>query len=205
MKKILIVLILCLLTGCSNASSGFEEYHKSLEYLYNGTNYTIKEIDNNEETLTIYANGMCYIKDKETEVYLYEEDLKAYALVYNEENNIFVRQEIDYDEHLFYPYEMIERLNKLSAYINMGNLKYKKNIFIGEEFNGTYEYKEKLHTPINIKVELKDNRISHLYEKYINDNKEYESNIYISDYGTSRINLPLNVINLDGLDIEESE
>lgn len=205
MKKILIVLILCLLTGCSNASNGFEEYHKSLEYLYNGTNYTIKEIDNNEETLTIYANGMCYIKDKDSEAYLYEEDLKAYALVYNEENNIFVRQEIDYDEHLFYPYEMIERLNKLSAYINMGNLKYKKNIFIGEEFNGTYVYKEKLHTPINIKVELKDNRISHLYEKYINDNKEYELNIYISDYGTSRINLPLNVINLDGIEIEEIE
>lgn len=197
MKKILlIILTLLVLTSCQNKNDDFIVYRKAQDYFNNETNYTIEEDNNGTKTTYIYANNLSYIKDDDKEVYLYIDNGECYGVAYDKDNNIFVREKIDQDDHYFYPYTFIERLSKIAAYINLNELKLKENKFVGENFTGSYLYNGKLHSPKKIEIILKDDRIVSFYEEYECNGALAKDTIIISNYGNSRLKLPLNVIDL---------
>lgn len=202
MKKILfVILTLLILTSCQNNNNDFIVYRKAQDYFNNETNYTIEENSNDTKTTYIYANNISYIKDEEKEVYLYTDSGECYIVAYNKDNDIFFREKIDLDDHYFYPYAFIERLSKIAAYINLNELKLKDNKFIGENFTGSYLYNGKLHSPIKIEIALQNNHIVSFYEEYMCDGLLEKDAIIVKEYGTSRIKLPLNVIDLDALNL----
>lgn len=197
MKKILLVILtLLVLTSCQSKNNDFIVYRKAQDYFINETNYTIEEDNNGTKTTYIYANNLSYIKDEEKEVYLYIDSGECYGVAYDKENNIFFREKIDQDDHYFYPYELIERLSKIAAYINLNELKLKDNKFIGDNFTGSYLYNNKLHSPKKIEIALKDNHIVSFFEEYECDGTLAKDTIIISNYGNSRLKLPLNVIDI---------
>lgn len=200
MKKILLIIIsLLILTSCQNKESDFIIYRKAQDYFNNETNYTIEEDNNGTKTTYVYANNISYVKDDEKEIYLYTDGGECYGIAYNKENNIFFREKIDHDDHYFYPYTLIERLSKVAAYINLNELKFKDNKFIGENFTGSYLYNGKLHSPKKIEITLNNNHIVCYYEEYECDGVIVIDTLNIKDYGHSRLKLPLNVIDLDSL------
>lgn len=200
MKKLLIVTLLLLLVGCSNKTDSFLKYRECLDYFNNTNNYTIEEIDDGKKTVYIYTDDACYMKDDENELYLIKQDGELYISAYNEEYKTFVKEKIEYDEHYLYPYSQIERLEKISGFINNGSLVYKNNKFIGNKLKGKYLYNEKIHEPTKIEIELKDGKISQYNEEYKENGIIKTNTLSIYDYGTSRVVLPLNTIDMEEID-----
>lgn len=195
MKKIIVVIsVLLLLCGCANSTTAFMKYQECLDYFVNTNNYTIEEINSDKKTKYIYTDSVCYMNDGENELYILKEEDSLYLIGYSEEYNTFVKEQIEYDDHYLYPYNLLERFEKISGYINNGSIKYKNNAFYGDKLKGKYQYNEEIHEPIKIEIEISNGQINKYEEKYNLDGKSKEDTILIYDYGTSRVVLPLNVI-----------
>lgn len=204
MKKIILfITFLLILTSCDKKEDGFSVYRKAQDYFNNETNYTISEINNTSESTYIYANNSTYILDDEKQVYIYLDNGESYVIAYDKENDIFFRESINNDDHYFYPYTLIERLSNISAFLYLDELKYENNKFVGDSFTGSYMYNGKLHSPTKIEIILEDNRIVSYYEEYECEGQLLSDSIKITNYGISRIKLPLNVIDLDTLKLND--
>lgn len=189
-----------ILTGCSRKTDDFLIYQKCLDYFNNTNNYTIEEDINGKKSLYIFTDNTCYMKDDENEIYVTKEGDDLFIIAYDEEYKIFVKEKIDYDEHYLFPYKQLERLEKVSGYINNGSLKYKNNKFIGNNLKGKYLYDDEIHVPSEIQIELDDDKITKFSEIYSNNNENKEDTMLIYDYGISRIVLPLNIVNLEDIE-----
>ncbi len=194
MKKLAVLLVIVLsLTGCSRQTD-FKRYTEMTHLFNSFNNYKIEENNNGHLSSYDYADGIVHFTDDESDIYCYIEDEIVYALIYDNESNVYIKQEADYDEHYFQPYEILERLNKLGGYVNMGELVWKNHEFYGNDFSGLYIYKNELHKVLELKIEVKDNYPVYLYEKYESDGKECVDEIKVSKQGVNKIDLPLNII-----------
>lgn len=198
MKKIfLLVSIVLILCGCTSSTDAFMKYQECIDYFVNTNNYTIEEITDDKKTIYIYTDNICYMNDGEDEIYISKEDNNLYLIGYSDEYNAFVKEQVDYDDHYLYPYNLLERFEKISGFINNGSITFRNDTFYGDDLKGKYLYDEEVHEPIEIKIDIDNEHISKFYEKYKCNDEVLESNILIYDYGTSRITLPLNVFDVE--------
>lgn len=195
MKKLslVIVMIMLLLSGCSSKKD-FQRYTKMSQAFNSFSNYRIEENNNGNRSTYDFTSNAIHFVDSENDIYCYFEDDVMYAAAYDSKNQIYVSREEEFDEHYFHPYELSERINKLGGYVNMGELVWKNGEFYGNRFTGSYIYKNELHQPLEIRIEVKDNDIVSLYERYENNGKECMDEILISNHGINSIDLPLNMI-----------
>ena len=198
-KYVLLLAVVLLLTGCSGKKN-FERYTQMSQLFNSYSNYRIEENNNGRISTYDYANDTVHLSDEENDIYCFFEDGIMYVDIYDSENNIYVKKEEKYDEHLFCPYELSERINKLAGYVNMGELTWKNGEFYGDDFSGSYIYKGEPHKPLKIRMKVKDNRLEYLYEEYESNGTKCADEIKVSNYGINSIDLPLNTIDYSYLE-----
>ena len=191
-KLVLIILLVFTLSGCQY-DKNFNRYIEMAQLFNTRNNYTVYENNNGTISTYEYSDNAIHYVDEENDIYFYVEDGISYAIAYDEDYGLYIRKEENFDDHYFYAYELIERLDKIGGYVNSGELVWKKGEFYGDEFSGSYIYKEKLHKPLEIRIEIKNNLLVHLYEKYESDGQICIDEIEVSNYGTNNISLPYNV------------
>lgn len=200
MKRWMFLLVAVLfLTGCSG-KKGFERYTEMIHTFNTYNNYRIEEHHNGSVSTYDYTDDAIHFADADNDIYCVMEDGTMYLAVYDKEHNIYIRQEADYDEHYFHPFELSERLNKLGGYVNMGELIWRDGAFRGDSFSGAYIYKNEQHKPLEIKIEVQDGALIYLYERYEKDGEECVDEVRISRHGINQVDLPLNLVDASYLE-----
>lgn len=200
MKKVFILLgLLLFLCGCQT-NKDFNRYIELTQLFNTRNNYTVHEINNGKQSTYEYSNDAIHYVDSENDIYFYVDNGKSYGLSYDDENEIYIRKEENFDDHYFYAYELIERFDKIGGYVNSKELKWKEDCFYGDSFSGSYMYKGELHKPLEIKIQVQDGLIIYYYEKYLYKDLECVDEVYINNYGVNVIKLPLNVFDYDYLE-----
>lgn len=182
-RMILILTALFLMTGTAGCGSnesrileGRDIWYDALETYKNAKNYTVKSETRNadgefESQLTAeYTGTASKITQDEDTVYYHLEDNICTGYLYDEESELWINGEIQKNDYYFYAYSLVDRLNKISAYVDRGLLVRDENtgLFTGENLPGGYFLSDSVHEPISITVEIKNGRFVSLTETYRN-------------------------------------
>lgn len=211
------VLLLCL-TGCTQWTVNTQnlDWHEQLSPLLRQSSYTVHmqtvrqgEVLPYQET-TAYFDGasshMIVTEEGEAEQEVYysrKNGGSCWIYVWDQEHNIWIRQEIDDSENYFYAYSVMERLQKLGGWIDLGEIRYDKSsrAYLGENLSGVYACEGQAHQVLSIMISLESNRVSSFTEVYavVENGVEqvYEDTVWFEDVGLTQIELPVNCISAE--------
>lgn len=195
------ILLLCL-AGCGRENTGREEWYRALDSLKQSTNYTVRQITSVgwEQTTRVhrYTQEAAMLDDPEGTTYFAREDGVCYGLVYNALPPIWLRQQLQESRNYFYDYEMVERLNRLTAYVDQGILDYdaQAQTYSGENLEQTYVFRQQEHRITQLVLRLENGRIAEIREEYIADGIRHSDRVWLEDFAVTAVELPLNVLDL---------
>jgi len=214
---LLTVLLLLCLTGCTRWTVNTQnlEWHEQILPLLRQNSYTVhlrttgqgdavarKEttvcFDGTSSHMTVAEEGQ-----SAQEVYYSRADGGCWVYGWDEEHSIWVRQEIEDSDNYFYAYSVMERLQKLGAWIDLGEIRYDKNSnrYIGENLSGSYACDGQAHRVLSIEIFLENNRVSSFSEQYsvMEDGQEqiYSDIVWFENVGLTQIDLPVNCISAE--------
>lgn len=203
MKRIVILvsLLACLLSGCGRDETTAAQWFQALDGLIRQENYTVEEITvTPEETIRRYRQyDLIYAKTEEPGETLYfcAEDGICYGIGWVEDPGIWVKQQIETSDLYFYDYTLLDRLNRISGYVDMGLLEYREadSTFVGSNLNSAYVYRDLEHTPLLLEVAVENGRIVKIHEVWhcTRDGEDlgiYEDTVVLSDFSTTQVRLP---------------
>ena len=209
-------LLLCL-TGCSRWTVDTQNlaWHQQLSSLLHQSSYTvhIQTTRRGEKrpckTTDAYFDGTAsHMSITEEgagtqEIYYSRADASCFGYGWEEEQGIWVYQEIDNNDNYFYAYSVIERLQNLGAWIDRGELRFDKSsrTYTGENLSGSYVFDGQTHRILSIEIAIENNRVSSLTECYaVTENggeQIYSDTVWFEDVGLTQIQLPVNCISAE--------
>ncbi len=222
---LLIAALLLCLTGCTQWTVNTQnlDWHDQLSPLMRQSSYTVHirtsrqgEFSPCKET-TAYFDGdsshMIVTEETGTaqEVYYAREDDTCYIYGWDEEHSIWIQQQIDDSENYFYAYSVMERLQKLGGWIDLGEIRYDRNTrsYFGENLSGVYACEGQAHQVLSVAIYLENNRVSSFTEAYsVTENgaeQVYEDTVWFEDVGLTQIELPVNCISAETIAAFDSD
>lgn len=220
MKKVLSVL-LCIIMLFSFCSCGKEPeknqsvaWHDKVAWLLGVKSYIAKLTTTDESTgLQInskyaeFGGDISYVEfvdgeDTQKVYFTYrQEDGKDVCRIYgySEEHDYWVGKQIDYSENYFYAYSFVEKIRKIGAYVDMGELVYNEDEhrYHGDNLSGSFVFEGVEHHVDSMKVVAVGNRIisvDELYKEKPDAEKQYRQTIEFSKIGDVHLELPKNSI-----------
>lgn len=197
--KLVFLLIGCMLflSSCGNGDDTEAEiWENALDALKQKANYTVLE---NGYSSRYTPEAAMVETDGEIRYFSRAEGI-CYVYVHNDDPDMWIRSQLVGSDLYFYAYEQIERLNKISGFLDQGMLTYdpETETFVGDNIGQTYVFREKNHTPVHLEVRLEDGVIASFTEVYW-DSEENENpvlrtdTVTFTDFSTTEVRLPLNV------------
>lgn len=209
-------------------------WYDALDNLKNSTNYTVslttEDASGNlvAESHGKYAGPISMITLDDETVYYESDDGKCIGYGYDEESEFWINAEVEDSEYYFYAYTLVDRINKLSAYLDQGLLTYDEEdgSFSGQNLPGGYSCDDEVHKPTDLLVVIRNGRFVDLTESYIllpgeedesdttssqipkdsgvassyNESEIRVDRISIGEYNVTEVRLPRNTISEDDLE-----
>lgn len=196
--KLGFLLIGCMLflSACATgADEGAVIWGNALDTLKQKANYTVLENGYSSR----YTPEAALVETDGEIRYFSREDSICYVYVHNEDPDMWIRSQLVGSDLYFYAYEQIERLNKISGFLDQGLLTYdpEKQAFLGDNMGQTYVFRGKTHTPVHLEVRLEDGVIAHFTEVYWASEENEKpvlqtDTVTFTDFSTTEVRLPLN-------------
>lgn len=205
MKRIIssLLLLLCLfaLSGCGiREADSSALWVSALDTLKQRSSYTVVE----NGMVSRYTPECSQTETEDGTVYYSLTDGICEIWVHNDDPDVWLRSEIPASENFFYAYELIERLNKLGGYIDMGLLHYdaEEQCFRGEELGQPYVYRGEVHAPQLLEIQIDDGVIVSLRETWERTDEAGNSvimtdEVSFEDFFITNVHLPLNTVAYD--------
>lgn len=210
-KQLLILLaaVVCLLSGCERKErSG--PWENALDRLKRKENYTVSETVQSADSITNrlaqYDRTSAKIVDGEDTTYYSRDGENCFIYILNDDPVIWVKKELPQSELYFYDYQLMERLNKISGYIDMGLLTYDegKERYYGENLGKQYVYQGEAHAPNYLEIQIENGEIVMIRESWTGFADEEQtrqcvkiSETVIGDFSATEVRLPLDVLNYE--------
>ena len=122
----------------------------------------------------------------------------CYVYVHNDDLDMWIRSEVADSDLYFFAYQQIERLNKISGFLDQELLTYdpESQTFFGDNIPMTYVFRGKSHTPVHIEIRVEDGIIVQLTETYWDEGNGspvlQTDTVEFTDFYTTEVRLPLN-------------
>ena len=211
MKRLLCLGLAALLllsgTACGGPSASPRAWYDALDRLKRKENYTVYETCCGVQTVYRYDRDTAQVVSPDETLYYARIDGTCYGYAHVEEPSVWVRQAVPESENYFYAYEWIERLNKISAYIDQGLLTCTADgVYTGRDLKQTYVFRGEEHTPSSLEVRVENGDIVYLKECYggyadeertIWDDRKTDE-VRFTDFSQTQVKLPLDVIDYEG-------
>ena len=214
---LLTVLLLLCLTGCTHWTANTQnlDWHQQMAPLLHQNSYTVHvqmskqgEASPYKETTAFFDGVSSHMivaeaGEEPQEIYYARTDGKCWIYGWDEEHSIWIRQEIDDSDNYFYAYSVMERLQKLGAWIDLDEIRYDRNkqIYTGENLSGTYACEGQTHRVLSVEISLENNKVHSFTELYatMENEKEqlYADTVWFEDIGLTQIDLPVNCISAE--------
>lgn len=195
MKRLKFLFLLCalFLSGCgAEADQSGEIWAKALDALKQRANYTVLE---NGHAARYTPEAALVEQDGEIR-YFSKEGGICYVYVHNDDPDMWIRSEVADSDLYFYAYQQIERLNKISGFLDQELLTYdpEAQTFSGDNIPMTYVFRGKSHTPVHIEIRVEDGVIVQLTETYRDEETSVlqTDTLEFTDFYTTEVRLPLN-------------
>lgn len=208
--------IMILLTACVPEKSNLiPDWKECTEWLSYKENYSVSFTtfsDENKEciksSVLCYGTSFSHITDfdgdETIDIFCERSDDTDTCIVYayNEEYDYWVGAAADKEDIYFSATPLIERMTKIGAWFDTGQLKYDAdgNYFYAEDLPGAYVFDGQAHCIRSIKAEINDGKIVSIQEKYScgmeSDSPVYYDELIFYDIGITHVSLPENSIRL---------
>lgn len=195
MKRRAFLFLLCVLflSGCgAEADQSSEIWAKAMDTLKQKANYTVLE----NGCVSRYTPEAALVEQDGEIRYFSKEGGICYVYVHNDDPDMWIRSEVAHSDLYFFPYQQIERLNKISGFLDQELLTYdpETQTFSGDNIPMTYVYRGKSHTPVHIELRVEDGMIVQLTETYWEEENPIlqTDTVEFTDFYTTEVRLPLN-------------
>ena len=182
-------------------NTAFENWHNAVENLKKSTCYTIGdniECDGKEEKSTYAYSGDVaeYTVDGVPVFYSREKD-GTYIYFYDPDRERWGKTLTDDSDYIFYGYETVERVQKISAFVDSSQVTYNitSGTYKGSSLSGQYVFRGKIYRPTEIELRIKDGNIACIWEtaEVTDENGETKTKkeqILIGRFDRTEITLP---------------
>lgn len=194
-KRRIFLILFCVffLSGCgAEAEQSSEIWAKALDALKQRANYTVLD---NGRPFHYTPEAAMVEQDGETR-YFSKEGGVCYVYVHIDDPDMWIRSEVAHSDLYFYAYQQIERLNKISGFLDQELLTYdpETQTFSGDNIPMTYVFRGKSHTPVHIEIRVEDGVIVRLTETYRDEETAalQTDTVEFTDFYTTEVRLPLN-------------
>lgn len=191
----LLMACMLFLSSCgTGADEGVEIWRKALDALKQKANYTVLENGYSSR----YTPEAAMVETEAQIRYYSREDGICYVYVHNEDPDMWIRSELTDSDLYFYAYEQIERLNKISGFLDQELLRFdpESQTFSGDNLPMTYVFRGKSHTPVHIELRVEDGILVQLTEMYWDKENGRPilrtDTVEFTDFYTTDVRLPLN-------------
>lgn len=189
----LFLLWVLFLSGCgAETDQSSEIWTKALDTLKQRANYTVLE----NGCASRYTPEAALVEQDGEIQYFSKEGGSCYVYVHNDEPDMWIRGEVAHSDLYFFAYQQIERLNKISGFLDQGLLTYdpETQIFSGDNIPMTYVFRGKSHTPVHIELRVEDGILVQLTETYRDEENTVlqTDTVEFTDFYTTEVRLPLN-------------
>ena len=195
MKRLKFLFLLCVLflSGCgAKEDQSGEIWAKALDALKQRANYTVLE----NGCAARYTPEAALVEQDGEIRYFSKEGGICYVYVHNDDPDMWIRSEVADSDLYFYAYQQIERLNKISGFLDQELLTYdpESQTFSGDSIPMTYVFRGKSHTPVHIEILVEDGVIVQLTETYRDEETSVlqTDTLEFTDFYTTEVRLPLN-------------
>lgn len=197
MKRLIFLFLLCVffLSACgTEADQSREIWVKALDTLKQKANYTVLE----NGCASRYTPEAAFVEQNGEIHYFSKEGGICYVYVHNDDLDMWIRSEVADSNLYFFAYQQIERLNKISGFLDQELLTYdpESQTFFGDNIPMTYVFRGKSHTPVHIEIRVEDGIIVQLTETYWDEGNGspvlQTDTVEFTDFYTTEVRLPLN-------------
>ena len=200
----LFLLWVLFLSGCgAKEDRSGQIWASALDTLKQRANYTVLE----NGCASRYTPEAALVEQDGKLQYFSKEGGRCYVYVHNEEPDMWIRGEVAHSDLYFFAYQQIERLNKISGFLDQGLLTYdpETQIFSGDSIPMTYVFRGKAHTPVHIELRVENGCLVQLTETYWDEENGSPvlrtDTVAFTDFSTTEVRLPLN--SWDASELEE--